>query len=139
MTSQENINTWQLFKQALAGDTEVDYTTGTIGRVTFLLAVPMILEMALESVFAIVDIFFVARLGTDAVATVGLTEAVITLLYAVAIGLAMGATAMVSRRIGEKDPTMAAITAAQVIWVGVFVSLFVGLIGLFFADDVQQA
>ncbi|MEQ8954374.1 MAG: MATE family efflux transporter [Gammaproteobacteria bacterium] len=136
MTTQELKNGWQLFRQALKGDADVDYTTGSIGRVTFLLAVPMILEMALESVFAIVDIFFVASLGTEAVATVGLTEAVITLLYAVAIGLSMGATALVARRIGEKDPAKAAIAAGQVIWIGVFVSLLVSLIGIFLAEEI---
>ena len=129
---------WQLFRQALAGNSAIDYTKGSIGRVTVLLAIPMILEMAMESVFAIVDIFFVARLGTAAVATVGLTEAVITLLYAVAIGLSMGATAMVARRIGEQDPQAAAVAAGQVIWLGLLVSVLVGLIGLFFARDILQ-
>ena len=90
----------------------------------------------MESVFAIVDIFFVASLGTNAVATVGLTEAVITLLYAIAIGLAMGATAMVSRRIGEKDAEKASEAAGQVIWIGVFVSVIVGAIGIIFARDI---
>ncbi len=125
-----------MFRQAIKGDSEIDYTQGSIGRVTLLLAIPMILEMAMESVFAIVDIFFVSGLGTDAVATVGLTEAVITLLYAIAIGLSMGATAMVARRIGEKNPEAAAISAGQVIWLGVFVSVIVGLIGIFFARDI---
>ena len=138
MTTAKIKDFWQLFKQALAGDSELDYTTGSIGRVTFLLAVPMILEMAMESVFAIVDIFFVSGLGTDAVATVGLTEAVITLLYAIAIGLSMGATAMVARRIGEKDPKAAAIAAGQVIWIGVFVSVVVGLIGIFYAENILR-
>ena len=110
--SQESA--WQVFKKALAGDTDIDYTQGSIGRMTLLLAIPMILEMAMESVFAIVDIFFVSGLGTDAVATVGLTEAVITLLYAIAIGFSMGATALVARRIGEKEPEQAAIAAGQV-------------------------
>jgi len=91
---------WGLFKQAMAGDGGIDYTQGSIGRVTLLLAIPMILEMAMESVFAVVDIFFVAGLGTAAVATVGLTEAMITLLYAVAIGLSMATTALIARRIG---------------------------------------
>jgi putative MATE family efflux protein len=127
---------WQLFKQALAGDSDINYTEGSIARVTLLLAIPMILEMAMESVFAIVDIFFVAGLGTEAVATVGLTEAVITLLYAIAIGLSMGATALVARRIGENDKEAASIAAGQVIWLGVFVSIIVGLIGIFFARDI---
>ena len=87
-----------LFKEALAGSSTLNYTEGSIARVTFLLAVPMILEMAMESVFAIVDIFFVAGLGAAAVATVGLTEAMMSLLYAVAIGLSVGTTAMVARR-----------------------------------------
>lgn len=138
MTTAKIKDFWQLFKQAIAGDSDIDYTTGSIGRVTFLLAVPMILEMAMESVFAIVDIFFVSGLGTDAVATVGLTEAVITLLYAIAIGLSMGATAMVARRIGEKDPEAAAIAAGQVIWLGAFVSIVVGVIGLYFAEDILR-
>ena len=136
MTTSKLRNGWSLFRQALAGDSDINYTEGSIARVTILLAIPMILEMAMESVFAIVDIFFVARLGTDAVATVGLTEAVITLLYAIAIGLAMGATAMVSRRIGEKDPEQASEAAGQVIWIGVFVSVIVGAIGIIFARDI---
>ncbi|MEQ8314738.1 MAG: MATE family efflux transporter [Gammaproteobacteria bacterium] len=136
MTTAKLKSAWLLFKQAVKGDTDIDYTQGSIGRVTILLAIPMILEMALESVFAVVDIFFVSGLGTDAVATVGLTEAVITLLYALAIGLSMGATAMVARRIGEKDPAAASIAAGQVIWLGVFVSVVVGLIGIFFARDI---
>ena len=136
MTTTKLKSGWQLFKQALAGDSDINYTEGSIARVTILLAIPMILEMAMESVFAIVDIFFVAGLGTAAVATVGLTEAVITLLYAVAIGLSMGATAMVARRIGENDKEGAAIAAGQVIWIGVFVSIVVGLIGIFFARDI---
>lgn len=133
MTMRKLKSGWLLFKQALAGDAEINYTEGSIARVTILLAIPMILEMAMESVFAIVDIFFVASLGTDAVATVGLTEAVITLLYAVAIGLSMGTTAMIARRIGEKNPQAASIAAGQAIWMGIFISVVVGLIGIFFA------
>jgi putative MATE family efflux protein len=136
MTTEKSESGWQLFKQAIAGDTEINYTEGSIARVTLLLAIPMILEMAMESVFAVVDIFFVSGLGTAAVATVGLTEAVITLLYAIAIGLSMGATAMVARRIGEKDPEAASIAAGQVIWLGVFVSVILGLLGLVFAREI---
>lgn len=136
MTLQKAKNAWQLFKQAMAGDADVDLTQGSIGRATVLLAIPMILEMAMESVFAVVDIFFVAGLGTAAVATVGLTEAMITLLYAVAIGLSMGTTALIARRIGEKNPEAASLAAGQAVWVGVFVSVFVGLIGIFYARNI---
>ena len=136
MTLQKLSKAWQFFREALAGNPEIDYTKGSIGRMTFLLAIPMILEMAMESVFAVVDIFFVSGLGTAAVATVGLTEAMITLLYAIAIGLSMGATALVSRRIGEKDQQGAWIAAGQIIWLGAFVSILVGLAGIFFASDI---
>ncbi len=104
-------NAWQLIKQSVAGDSDLNYTQGSIGRVTLLLAIPRILEMAMESVLAVVVIFFGAGLGTAAVATVGLTEAMITLLYAVAIGLSMGTTAMVARRIGEQDSKGASLAA----------------------------
>lgn len=136
MTLQRLKSGWRLFRQALAGDSDINYTEGSIGRVTILLAVPMILEMAMESVFAVVDIFFVAGIGTEAVATVGLTEAVITLLYAVAIGLSMGTTALIARRIGEKNPELASESAAQAIWLGLFVSFVVGVLGLVFARDI---
>src|SRR4029077_852669 len=95
---------------------EHDYTQGSIGRAVFLLAIPMMLEMAMESVFAVVDIFWVNRLGPNATAVVGLTEAILTILYAVAIGLGMGTTALVARRIGERDADGAALVAGQAIW-----------------------
>lgn len=138
MTTTKLRSALDLFREAMRGDTELNYTEGSIGRVTMLLAIPMILEMAMESVFAIVDIFFVASLGTEAVATVGLTEAMITLLYAVAIGLAMGTTAMVARRIGEKNRAAASLSAGQALWIGAFVSVVVGLIGIFFAGNILQ-
>jgi putative MATE family efflux protein len=106
-----------------------DYTEGPIGRAVFLLAVPMVLEMALESVFAVVDVFWVSKLGADAVATVGLTESMLALLYALAIGLSMGAAALVARRIGEKDPERAAVTAVQAIAVGIAVAVPIGVAG----------
>lgn len=127
-----------LFRQALLGSSSINYTEGSIARATFLLAVPMILEMSMESVFAIVDIFFVSSLGAEAVATVGLTESVMSLLYAIAIGLSMGITAMVARRIGEKSPEAAAFVAAQGLWIGVIVSLLVGVAGFIYAEDILR-
>ncbi|MDO8909181.1 MAG: MATE family efflux transporter [Pseudohongiella sp.] len=127
-----------LFKQALVGDANINYTEGSIARASFLLAVPMILEMAMESIFAIVDIFFVAGLGAEAVAAVGLTEAVISLLYAIAIGLSMAATAMVARRIGEGNPVAAATVAGQAMWVGIAISAIVGMTGYWFAPDILR-
>lgn len=116
--------------------TEQDYTQGSISRAIVLLSVPMMLEMAMESVFAVVDVYFVSALGASAVATVGLTESVLTLIYAVALGLSMGTTAMVARRIGEKDPTEAAATAVQAVIVGVMVSIPVSVVGIVFAKDL---
>lgn len=136
MIAEKINNGWQLFQQALSGSLEINYTEGSIARMTLLLAIPMILEMAMESVFAVVDIFFVAGLGTEAVATVGLTEAMISLLYAVAVGLSMGTTAMIARRIGEKNSAAASLAAGQAIWLGLFVSLVVGLIGIFYARNI---
>jgi putative MATE family efflux protein len=128
---------WRSVWEAIAGS-EQDYTRGSLDRSILLLAVPMVLEMSMESVFAVVDIFFVARLGADAVATVGLTEGVLTLVYAVAIGLAMSTTAMVARRIGERDERGAAVAAAQAIWLGLAVSAAVAVVGLFFARDLLR-
>lgn len=125
-----------LFKEALLGNASINYTEGSIAKATVLLAIPMILEMAMESVFAIVDIFFVSGLGAEAVATVGLTEAVISLLYAVAIGMSMAVTALVARRVGQKDPEAAGLVAAQALWLGVIVSLLVGYVGLTQAETI---
>lgn len=124
-----------LVRQALSGQQQ-DYTTGSIRRAVILLSVPMILEMCMESVFAVVDIFFVGRIGKEAVATVGLTESVLTLVYSVAIGLSMAATAMVARRIGEKNTEEAAHTAAQSINLALVLTLVVSLAGAFFAPDI---
>ncbi|HLT63982.1 MAG TPA: MATE family efflux transporter [Pseudohongiella sp.] len=127
-----------LFRQALAGSATINYTEGSIARASFLLAVPMILEMSMESIFAIVDIFFVSGLGPEAVAAVGLTEAVISLLYALAIGFSMAVTALVARRIGEQNPDGAATVAAQAVWVGGFISLLVGTLGYWFYADILR-
>ncbi|MEM7708024.1 MAG: MATE family efflux transporter [Pseudomonadota bacterium] len=128
---------WRLWKQAVRGETE-DFTVGPIGTAVFLLSVPMVLEMALESVFAVTDIFFVAKLGADAVTAVGLTEAAITLLYAVAIGLSMGTTAMVARRVGEKRHEEASVVAGQALWMGLITSVVVAVLGISFADDILR-
>jgi putative MATE family efflux protein len=119
-------------REALAGS-HGDYTDGDVGRAVVLLAIPMVLELVLESVFAVVDVFFVSRLGADAVAAVGLTESLLTFIYAVAIGLSAGATATVARRIGERDRDGAARAAFQAILLGLFVSVPVGILGFTFA------
>ena len=128
---------WSVVKEAFRGS-ERDFTNGSIGLAIFLLAVPMILEMFGESLFAIVDIFFVAKLGAKAIAIVGLTESVMALIYAVAFGLAIGATATVSRRVGEKDDHGAAKTAAHVIYLGVIISLVMSVIGVVFAPYILK-
>jgi len=123
------------FRESLR-DSDTDYTTGRIGRALGLLAIPMMLEMSMESIFAVVDIAFVSRLGTDAIAAVGITEALITVLYAVAVGLGMGVTAMVSRRIGAKEREAAARVTGQAIWIGAALSLLIGIPGVIFAADM---
>ncbi|HMI60586.1 MAG TPA: MATE family efflux transporter, partial [Puia sp.] len=124
-----------LVRQALSGQHQ-DYTAGSIRKAVFLLSVPMILEMCMESVFAIVDIFFVGRIGYHAVATVGLTESVLTLVYSIAMGLSMAATATVARRIGEKDKEGAARAAAQSINLALGLTVVVSLAGAYFAPDI---
>ena len=116
--------------------TEIDYTQGSLGRAIVLLSVPMMLEMVMESVFAVVDVYFVSSLGASAVATVGLTESLLTLVYAVGMGLSMGATALVARRIGEKDPKAAAESAVQCIFVAMAASVPFAVAGVFFAKDL---
>ncbi|HEY4423904.1 MAG TPA: MATE family efflux transporter [Pyrinomonadaceae bacterium] len=125
---EEQQSLWSAVKESIRGSHR-DYTRGPIGRAILLLAVPMVLEMIMESVFAVVDIFWVSHLGTDAAATVGLTESLMTLVYALAIGLSIGAMAMISRRIGEKNPDGAARAAVQAIALAVIVSIVVGAIG----------
>ena len=115
-------------KEAVRGSHHRDYTKGPIGRSIFLLAIPMVLEMLMESVFAVVDIFWVAHLGKDAAATVGLTESLLTLIYALAIGLSIGATATVARRIGERNPDGAARAAVQAILIALFLSIVIAAI-----------
>jgi putative MATE family efflux protein len=127
---------WQAIKEALRGAHGRDFTEGPVGRAIFILAVPMVLEQVMESIFAVVDVFVVAHLGADAVATVGLTESFMTILYAMAIGVSIGAGAMISRRVGEKDAEGAAHTAAQVLLFGLIVSIVLGAIGALFASPL---
>ena len=126
-TSPENEqDLWSAVKESIRG-THRSYTTGPIGRAILLLAIPMVLEMVMESVFAVVDIFWVSHLGKEAAATVGLTESLLTLIYALAIGLSIGAMAMVARRIGEQNPDAAARAAVQAIVVALLVSLTIAI------------
>jgi len=126
---------WSSVREALRGSRQ-DFTEVPIRRAILLLAVPMILEMSMESLFVLVDIFWVSRLGADAVAAVGLTEAMLTLIYTVAIGLSIGATATIARRIGEKDPERAARSAVQVIVLGIVLAIPIGVAGAMFAPKL---
>jgi len=117
---------WSSIREAIRGSHQ-DFTTGSLNRAILLLAIPMVLEMVLESLFAVVDVFWVGRLGANAVATVGLTESMLTLVFAVAMGLSLSTTAMVARRIGEKDPEGAAVAGVQAIALGLGVSVAIGV------------
>lgn len=125
----------QYFWIAISGK-ETEFTTGSIRKAIFMLSIPMILEMLMESIFALVDIAYVSKVSVNAVATIGLTESVITLVYALAIGLSMAATAVVARRIGEKDVDGARIAAVQAIGLGVLISVVIGIIGIIYAKDI---
>jgi MATE family, multidrug efflux pump len=128
---------WSGVREALRGSRR-DYTQGPIGRAILVLAVPMVLEMVMESVFAVCDVFFVSRLGAEAVATVGLTESMLTIIYSLAMGLAIGATAMVARRIGERDTEGASIAAVQSIILAVVVAIVLGVGGVILAPRLLQ-
>jgi len=126
---EERISWWTVVRDSIRG-THHDYTSGPIARAVVLLAIPMILEMMMESVFAVCDVFFVSRLGPDATATVGLTESMLTIVYTVAIGLSIGVAATVARRIGEKRPEAAAEAAVQGIALGLVVAAIVAVVGI---------
>ena len=126
-----------LLKQSLRGD-EHDYTQGSIRQAIILLAIPMILELSLESVFAVVDMFFVGKLGSNAIQTVGLTESVITIIYTLGMGLGMGTTAVVARRVGEKNPDAAAHAGAQAILISLLITVAISITGFVYAPDILK-
>ena len=126
---------WASLREALRGS-ERDYTSGPLGSAIILLAVPMVLEMLMESIFAVVDVFFVAKLGADAVATVGITESMLSVVYAIAMGLSIGATAMVARRTGEGDRDGAAHAATQALTLGLIVAVVLGVVGAIYAPQL---
>ena len=125
---------WSDIRESVQG-TEQDFTTGRISRAILLLSIPMVLEMVMESVFALVDIFFVSRLGPGAVATVGITESLLTVIYALAVGFSVGTTALISRRIGEKNAEGAAMGAVQAILAGIMMAVVIGITGAVFSKD----
>src|SRR5246500_2370599 len=131
------ISIWKSMGEALRCSHQ-DFTTGSLNRAILLLAIPMVLEMVLESLFAVVDVFWVGRLGADAVATVGLTESLLSLVFAVGFGLTLSTTAMVARRIGEKDPQGAAVAGMQAIIVGLATSAIIGVPCFFFAPQLLK-
>ncbi len=126
---------WAAVRLSLNGEQQ-DYTQGSIPKAIFLLAIPMILELSLESVFAVVDMFFVSKLGQNAIATVGLTESVVTIVYSIAIGLSTAATAIVARRIGEKNPEDAAHAGAQSLIICLIATVILSMAGIFFAAEI---
>lgn len=143
MTTQQNSSTSQtskifdLLKQAVQGK-ELDFTQGSMRRAVLLLAIPMMLEMIMESVFALVDLYFVGHLhnSSEAIQTVGLTESVLAIIYSLAVGMSMAATAVVARRIGEKDPVAAAKAGMQAILVAVAFNLALSIAGFIYAREI---
>jgi putative MATE family efflux protein len=128
---------WSSLREAVMG-TSQDFTEGSIGRAIILLAVPMVLEMCMESLFGVVDVFWVAHLGADAITTVGLTETGLTVLFVIALGLSMGATALVARRMGEKDEAAAGVVAVQAIVVGLLIAAITAIFGYFYAPNLLR-
>jgi putative MATE family efflux protein len=128
---------FKLFVQSITGSEHQDYTTGNIKKAIVLLSIPMILEMSMEGIFAVVDMFYIGLLhDNDAIATVGLTESILSVVYAMAMGLSMGATAMISRRVGEKNIQAAENAARQALYLGVTLSIVISLVGIFYAETL---
>lgn len=135
VSAQPELSVWQIITQALKG-THQDFTRLSISRAVFLLAIPMVLEMFMESLFALVDVFWVTRLGPNAISTVGLTESMLTLVFSVALGVSLSTTAMVARRVGEKDSEGASTAAMQSIFLGIGVALLMGIPAMLFAHQL---
>lgn len=136
----KRVNTKKLLREifeSIAG-TDKDFTSVSLGKAILLLSIPMVLEMIMESVFAVVDIFFISRLGADAIATVGITESLMTVVYAIGFGFSIGTTALISRRIGEKRKDAASVVAVQSIFIGIAVSIIIAIPGIFFAEDILK-
>jgi len=133
----EQVGVWSAIRDSIRG-VQRDYTTGHIGRAVMLLAIPMVLEMSMQSLFAVVDVYFVGRLGPEAVAILGLSDSLLMLVFSVAIGLSMGTAAMVARRIGEGSPELAAVAAVQAIATGIAVSFVLGVAGVLLAPQLLQ-
>jgi hypothetical protein len=129
---------WSSVREALKGSHQ-DFTTGNLNRAILLLAIPMVLEMVLESLFAVTDVFWVGRLGANAVATVGITESMLALVFAIGLGVSLSTTAMVARRIGEKDPEDAAIAGVQAVVLGLLISLGIGIPAGIYAPELLRA
>jgi putative MATE family efflux protein len=136
-SAQKPTKFWRSVGQALRGE-NFDYTAVTLNRAVLLLSVPMVLEMIMESLFAVVDVFWVSRLGQDAIAVVGVTESVMSLIYAVAMGISFAATAIVARRIGEKNPLLAAQAAGQIVVLGITCAAALGIVLGYFAGDILR-
>lgn len=136
MNTSFNVRSIVSFIKESLNSEDKDFTTGSLRKAVFLLAIPMILEMCMESVFAVVDIFFVGKLGALATATVGLTESMLTIIYSLGFGISMATTAMVARRIGEKNTKDAAKAGAQSILIAIVLSLIISVVGFFFSKDL---
>ncbi|RYD88718.1 MAG: MATE family efflux transporter, partial [Sphingobacteriales bacterium] len=134
----KRISTFTVIRKAVLSGEQQDFTQGSLRRAVVLLAIPMIIEMIMESIFALVDLFFVSKLGRHAVSTIGLTESVLTLVYSLGMGGSMAATALVARRIGEKNKSEAAHTAMQAILVGLILAVLVSTAGIYFAPDILR-
>lgn len=135
--SEPQQSLWASLREAVSGS-DRDYTEGSLRRAIFMLSVPMVLEMCMESLFGIVDIFFIAKLGKDAMAAAALTESTLTILFSIAMGLSMGTTAIIARRIGEKNPAEAGVAAAQSLILGAAISVVIGIIGAWQAPELLR-